>query len=57
MPSPWDKDILLHSITKGPRDLQIPKDYHNHPAFWVAKFEKLYKTLTINLIVMHIHAQ
>ena len=32
-PHPGDKDILLHSITKVPRDHQIPKDCHNHPAF------------------------
>lgn len=32
-PRPGDKDILLHSITKVPRAHQIPKDYHNHPAF------------------------
>ena len=32
-PHPEDKDILLYSITKGPRDHQISNDYCNHPAF------------------------
>lgn len=32
-PHPGDKDILLYSITKGPRDHHITKDYSNHPAF------------------------
>ena len=51
-PHPRNKDILLYSITKGPRDHHITKDYSNHLAFRLANFGKMHKILTSNLIVL-----
>ena len=51
-PHPRNKDILLYSITKGPRDHHITKDYSSHLAFRLANFGKLHKILTSNLTVL-----
>lgn len=40
MPHPRDKN---NSLTKGTRNHQIPKDYHNHSAFLLVNFGKLCK--------------